>query len=217
MNFFSYCHFECLFPGSRGYDRNDHGHDKYRRRDDDYIHHSRDRDRTNDRIHHRSHSNDCRELTRRHRDDTNSSYKGNQNDNRRNRYEDHQKPQRLSPSNCQHRRTTSTTSSHGSSPYSTPPPPPSKHPPNPNHVVSQTSMQNTYSNFKESNNKYEKPRETLKQTKNTDPRKTSMSQNHKIQKIEEKKQNFKVLIDPTIKKGHTKVVRYDGILTGVCH
>lgn len=44
-----------------------------------------------------------------------------------------------------------------------------------------------------------------------------MSQNHKIQKIEEKKQNFKVLIDPTIKKGHTKVVRYDGILTGVCH
>jgi len=27
--------------------------------------------------------------------------------------------------------------------------------------------------------------------------------------------NFKLLIDPTLKKGHTKILRYDGILAGV--
>lgn len=34
--------------------------------------------------------------------------------------------------------------------------------------------------------------------------------------VEEVKKNFKLLIDPAIKKGHAKIVRYDGILTGVC-
>ena len=32
--------------------------------------------------------------------------------------------------------------------------------------------------------------------------------------VEEVKKNFKLLIDPAIKKGHAKVIRYDGVLTG---
>ena len=44
-----------------------------------------------------------------------------------------------------------------------------------------------------------------------DPRVTSQAK--KV--IEESKQNFRLLIDPAIKKGHMKVVRYDGVLAGV--
>ena len=30
------------------------------------------------------------------------------------------------------------------------------------------------------------------------------------------KRNYKLLIDPAIKKGHQKIYRFDGVLSGVC-
>lgn len=101
--------------------------------------------------------------------------------------------------------------SSSSSPYSTPPsglppppPPPPSQPPRTNHTYPvQQNVSQSY--FPKNTNELS--------AKTCDPR-MAVSKNQKVEKKDTR--NFKLLIDPTIKKGHTKIVRYDGILTGVC-
>ena len=95
-----------------------------------------------------------------------------------------------------------------SSPYSTPPPPPP-----PSHISSHpvTMTQKLNSLILNENQKKEQVLHppTNKLLKNQG----SLSK----QEVEMKKdlRNFRLLIDPVIKKGHTKIMRYDGLLPGV--
>ena len=184
--------------------RDDRDYRDYKR-DSGHRHSSKDykRDRYHD--HHGSHHN--RYLSSspygviRNPRDENNSYGSRYDDYR------HSSSQRNSSSSHYtnykyHENSLSSESSYGGSPYSTPPPAPPPGPP-PAPPVNKYSTPN---NFIDRNT-----------SRTSDPRMSNMSKNQsKSNNIaEEKKQNFRLLIDPTIKKGHMKIIRYDGILAGV--
>ena len=188
--------------GERGY--RDYKRDGNRREKE----YKRDRDSQYQHSSHHNRYNDGQHDSRNHQDDNSSIGYNNRYDNRRYSPGHHRSSSSSSHygNHKFHESSVSSESSFGGSPYSTPPPPaPPRPPPGPppgappvTPATQYTMLGNT---FKEQN---------IKRT--LDPR---MSKNQKKKNSEEKKQNFKLLIDPTIKKGHTKIVRYDGILTGV--
>lgn len=105
----------------------------------------------------------------------------------------------------------SLSSGYGSSPFSTPPsnlpppPPPPSQPPRNNHHSYPVQQNVGNVHFSKSTNDLT--------VKSCDPR-IALPKNQIIEKKDTR--NFKLLIDPTIKKGHTKIIRYDGVLSGVC-
>lgn len=151
---------------------------------------SRQRSHSNDS----QHSNDSRYNSSREHRDERQNYKSQQYDERSHRSE--------KSYSGQHRPRESSSGSSYGSPYSTPPaPPPISH----QHGLSNThGLQGHYnSTFTEGKVNANPIRRT------SDPRKPSVTQK------DESRQNFKLLIDPCIKKGYaTKIIRYNGVLNG---
>ena len=65
-------------------------------------------------------------------------------------------------------------------------------------------------------NRNKESRQPLPNNKLPPKTNTSNSTTSKQDEVKKDLRNFKLLIDPVIKKGHTKITRYDGVLTGVC-
>lgn len=101
----------------------------------------------------------------------------------------------------------SPSNSYNTSPYSTPPPPPP-----PSHPISMTQKLNSL--LLNEQNKHKDLRQPLPNNKLS--KSDNSSATSKQDEVKKDLRNFKLLIDPVIKKGHTKITRYDGILTGVC-
>jgi len=187
--------------GSRDRDRDPRDRDQSFR---DQHQGSRDRDQSTRDKDQSSRDRDNSSRTRHYSKDRNQRSRSPSH-HRSNRYDDRRNPHQKLMTN-QQMYENSPRSSISGSPYSTPPPPPPVVPPPPP-SNSSTHYANTYNDRSYSNQK---------QKKTTDPRQSKISQNHNSKKTPiVKRQNFKLLIDPSIKKGHTvKIVRYDGVLTG---
>lgn len=99
----------------------------------------------------------------------------------------------------------SISSGYSSSAYSTPPPPPPSHAPSLSEKL--TSLFGVPSKPKESI-------PSMNHKPNIDPRQQYQMKRQKSEPVKTDLRNFKLLIDPIIKKGHTKILRYDGILSG---
>ena len=107
----------------------------------------------------------------------------------------------------------SPSNSYNTSPYSTPPPPP---PPSHSMTNPISMTQKLTSLLLNEQNRNKESRQPLPNNKLPPKTNTSNSTTSKQDEVKKDLRNFKLLIDPVIKKGHTKITRYDGVLTGVC-